>query len=99
MRSNVTRAWVATVVVLSSLIPLALLGAFAFYAHGGLYDGYQGGSISALIAMAILVPVLSHRERFFSLNTKRQNGILVLSLGLLVITYLFVLSTMSGPVN
>lgn len=98
MRSNVTRAWVATVVVLSSLIPLALLGAFAFYAHGGLYDGYQG-SISALIAMAILVPVLSHRERFFSLNTKRQIGVLVLSLGLLVITYLFVLSTMSGPVN
>ncbi len=44
MRSNVTRAWVATVVVLSSLIPLALLGAFAFYAHGGLYDGYQGGA-------------------------------------------------------
>ncbi|MBW0149032.1 hypothetical protein [Marinobacter arenosus] len=98
MRSSVTRTWVATVVVLSSLIPLALLGAFAFYAHGGLYDGYQG-SISALIAMATLVPVLSHREKFFSLNTKRQSGIFVFSLGLLVITYLFVLSTMSGPVK
>ena len=96
MSITVTRTWVATVVVLASLIPIALLTTFAFIGHQGTYEGFTGG-ISALVSMLTLLFVLIKREWIVSLNTSVQKGILILSIALLILTYASILPTVSGP--
>ncbi len=96
MSITVTRIWIASVVVLASLIPIALLTGLAFIGHQGTYEGFIGG-MSALTSMVALLLVLLKREWFISLNSLAQKSILISSIALLILTYASILPTVSGP--
>mgnify|MGYP000116360922 CR=1 FL=1 len=96
MSIRVTRSWLATVVVLASLIPIALLSSFAIIGHQSVYEGFFGG-ISALVSMLALVLVIFKRERLVSLNSLAQKAVLVSSIALVILTYTSILPTVSGP--
>ena len=94
---EVTRTWIATLVVLSSLIPNSVIGCFAFITHDEIVESLLG-FIGAIFTLFLWTIVLIFRDKFVSLSALSQLGFLLLSIALLLSSYAIIISVVTAPI-
>lgn len=91
---SVSKVWLSSVVLLSSTIPIGLLGVFGFIRHGAIFEGNLGSATSVLCIL-LLAFFLHYQKRLCSLPANFQRFILGATALLVVFSYVVVGSTVS----